>query len=66
LSRAAVERISSGVSSPRSSATLGEGHGFRKAESHIRALEAEQYFYSRVLGFEPAGTLTPVPIANLD
>jgi acetyl esterase/lipase len=44
----------------------GEGHGFRKVESSIRALEAELYFYGRVLGFEPAGNLPPVPIANLD
>lgn len=44
----------------------GEGHGFRKSESRIRALEAELDFYGRVLGFEPADELTPVPIANLD
>jgi dipeptidyl aminopeptidase/acylaminoacyl peptidase len=44
----------------------GEGHGFRKADSRIRALEAELYFYGRVLGFEPAGELEPVLIANLD
>jgi dipeptidyl aminopeptidase/acylaminoacyl peptidase len=44
----------------------GEAHGFRKAESRIRALEAELYFYGRVLGFEPADELEPVPIANLD
>lgn len=44
----------------------GEGHGFRKAESQIRALAAELYFYGRVLGFEPAGDLQAVPIANLD
>jgi dienelactone hydrolase len=44
----------------------GEGHGFRRAESRIRALEAELYFYGRVLGFEPADRLEAVPIANLD
>jgi dipeptidyl aminopeptidase/acylaminoacyl peptidase len=44
----------------------GEGHGFRSAESRTRALEAELYFYGRVLDFEPAGRLAAVPIANLD
>ncbi len=43
----------------------GEQHGFRRAETIIRALEAELYFYSRVLGFTPADPLEPVPIANL-
>ncbi len=31
----------------------GEGHGFRKAESVARALEAELAFYQRVLGTDP-------------
>ena len=31
----------------------GEGHGFRRAETQIAALEAELYFYGRVFGFEP-------------
>ncbi len=44
----------------------GEGHGFRKAESRIRALEAELYFYGRVFDFVPADALTSVAIANLD
>ena len=44
----------------------GEGHGFRNADSRIRALEAELYFYGRVLGFTPADPLPAVPIANLD
>jgi len=30
----------------------GEQHGFRKAESNQRALEAELSFYAQVLGFE--------------
>src|SRR5439155_1523085 len=30
----------------------GEQHGFRKAETNRRCLEAELYFYSRVLGFD--------------
>ncbi len=31
----------------------GEGHGFRKAENIVAALEAELSFYGQVLGFEP-------------
>ena len=44
----------------------GEQHGFRKAESIIRAQEAELYFYGRVFGFEPADEIEPVEIENLD
>jgi dipeptidyl aminopeptidase/acylaminoacyl peptidase len=33
----------------------GEGHGFRRAESVIRALEAEVAFLGQVLGFETPG-----------
>ena len=44
----------------------GEEHGFRKAENQIRSLEAELYFYSRVLGFDTADTLPPVVIEGLD
>ncbi|MFN3742472.1 MAG: S9 family peptidase [Anaerolineales bacterium] len=43
----------------------GEQHGFRKAESIRRALEAELYFYGRVFGFEPADAIEAVEIANL-
>ncbi|HEX3238910.1 MAG TPA: S9 family peptidase [Solirubrobacterales bacterium] len=43
----------------------GEQHGFRKAETEIRCLEAELYFYGRILGFEPADELEPVEIACL-
>jgi dipeptidyl aminopeptidase/acylaminoacyl peptidase len=43
----------------------GEQHGFRKAENIIRAHEAELYFYSRILGFEPADKIEPVEIYNL-
>lgn len=32
----------------------GEQHGFRKAESIVRALEAELSFYGEVFGFSPA------------
>ncbi len=40
----------------------GEQHGFRKAENAIRSLEAELYFYGRILGFEPADEIEPVAI----
>jgi dipeptidyl aminopeptidase/acylaminoacyl peptidase len=43
----------------------GEGHGFRQAANVKRALEAELYFYGRVLGFTPADQLDPVEITNL-
>jgi dipeptidyl aminopeptidase/acylaminoacyl peptidase len=42
----------------------GEQHGFRRAETIRRTLEAELYFYSRILGFEPADPLEPVAIHN--
>ena len=43
-------------------AFAGEAHGFRRAETEIRCLEAELYFYGRILGFEPADELAPVEI----
>jgi dipeptidyl aminopeptidase/acylaminoacyl peptidase len=43
----------------------GEQHGFRKAETIIRSLEAELYFYGAVFGFTPADSIPPVPIDNL-
>ena len=43
----------------------GEGHGFRQAATMKRALEAEAYFYSRILGFELADPVEPVTIVNL-
>jgi dipeptidyl aminopeptidase/acylaminoacyl peptidase len=46
-------------------AFAGEQHGFRRAETEIRCLEAELYFYGRILGFEPAGELEPVEIDGL-
>jgi dipeptidyl aminopeptidase/acylaminoacyl peptidase len=39
----------------------GEQHGFRRADSIVSALEAELWFYGRVLGFDPADDLDPVP-----
>jgi dipeptidyl aminopeptidase/acylaminoacyl peptidase len=43
----------------------GEGHGFRKAETIIRTLEAELYFYQRMFGLHDAGQPAPVDIHNL-
>jgi len=43
----------------------GEQHGFRKAETNIRCLESELYFYGRIMGFEPAGEPEPVEIVGL-
>jgi dipeptidyl aminopeptidase/acylaminoacyl peptidase len=43
----------------------GEQHGFRKAETIKRALDAELYFYSRVFGFDAADPLEPVAIDNM-
>ena len=42
----------------------GEQHGFRKAETIIRALEAELYFYGEVFRFKVADAIPPVPIDN--
>ena len=47
-------------------AFAGEQHGFRRAETIRRCLEAELYFYSRVLGFEPGDPVESVNIENLD
>ena len=43
----------------------GEQHGFRKAETIVRSLEAELYFYGAVFGFVPADPIPPVQIDNL-
>ncbi len=42
----------------------GEGHGFRRADTIVRATEAELWFYGQVLGFEPADPIEPVHIDN--
>ena len=44
----------------------GEGHGFRKAETIVRTLEAELYFYRRMFGLHDAGAPAPVRIDNLE
>ncbi len=43
----------------------GEGHGFRKADSIVRTLEAELYFYLRVFGVPVPSDLPAVEIENL-
>ena len=43
----------------------GEGHGFRRAETIIRARDAEAYFYSKVFGYGLADDVEPVEIDNL-
>jgi dipeptidyl aminopeptidase/acylaminoacyl peptidase len=43
----------------------GEGHGFRKAESIARTLDAELYFYLRVFGIPVPPGLVEVEIENL-
>ena len=43
-----------------------EQHGFRRADSISRCLEAELFFYGAVFGFEPAGPRPELTIDNLD
>ncbi len=40
----------------------GEQHGFRKAETIVRAAEAELSFYGQVFGFDPVGVTDPVEL----
>lgn len=42
----------------------GEQHGFRKAATLVRALEAELYFYGKVFGFVPADEIAPVEMSG--
>jgi dipeptidyl aminopeptidase/acylaminoacyl peptidase len=42
----------------------GEQHGFRKASTIVRCLEAELYFYGAVFGFTPADEIEPIRIDN--
>lgn len=43
----------------------GESHGFRQAANIKRALEAELYFFGRILGYTPADEIEPMQIDNL-
>ena len=42
----------------------GEQHGFRRAETIRRALEAELLFYAEAFGFKPADALEDIEIRN--
>ena len=42
----------------------GEGHGFRRADTIVRAREAEAYFYARIFGYVLDDDVEPVDIAN--
>jgi dipeptidyl aminopeptidase/acylaminoacyl peptidase len=42
----------------------GESHGFRKAQNLIDSRNAELSFYAQILGFEPAGDVPKLGIAN--
>lgn len=42
----------------------GEQHGFRKSETIQRVLEAELYFFSKILGFPLSETPPPIVIQN--
>jgi dipeptidyl aminopeptidase/acylaminoacyl peptidase len=41
-----------------------EGHGFRRADTLCRVLEAELAFYARVFGLTPAETLAPLELTG--
>jgi len=43
----------------------GEQHGFRKADSIIRAHEGELSFYAQILGFGPGDPVPRLAIENL-
>jgi dipeptidyl aminopeptidase/acylaminoacyl peptidase len=43
-----------------------EGHGFDDAESILRALQAEQYFYTRIFDIPRRTGIVPLQIQNLD
>lgn len=43
----------------------GEGHGFRRAETLIRCLEAELSFYTQVLGLPHPADVEPVEVRHL-
>jgi len=41
----------------------GEAHGFRSADTIVKAFGAELSFYGQVLGFDPAGDLEPLHLS---
>ena len=44
----------------------GEQHGFRKSDNIRKSLEAELYFFSKVLGFPISDSIEPIAIDHLD
>jgi dipeptidyl aminopeptidase/acylaminoacyl peptidase len=44
----------------------GEQHGFRRAETIKRSLDAELYFYSQIFGFALSDEIEPVNIENIE
>ncbi len=42
----------------------GEGHGFRKADNLVRAMQLELAFLGRVFGFTPADAVPPLELHN--
>ncbi|MCW9017136.1 MAG: prolyl oligopeptidase family serine peptidase, partial [Kangiellaceae bacterium] len=44
----------------------GEGHGFRNAETIIKAFEAELYFYRKILKVESEESIAEIDIKNLN
>lgn len=42
----------------------GEGHGFRRAETIRRSLEASQWFLGEIFGFTPADPVEPVDLGK--
>jgi dipeptidyl aminopeptidase/acylaminoacyl peptidase len=44
----------------------GEQHGFRQADNIKAALNGEQYFLSRVFGYDLADNVEPIRIENLE
>jgi dipeptidyl aminopeptidase/acylaminoacyl peptidase len=43
----------------------GEGHGFRRAETIVTAMQAELSFYAQILGFEPSDPIPKLAIDHL-
>ncbi|MGB2895360.1 MAG: prolyl oligopeptidase family serine peptidase [Anaerolineales bacterium] len=43
----------------------GEQHGFRRSETIQKSMEAELYFYSKILGFEMPAGVSSIEIHNL-
>ena len=44
----------------------GEGHGFRKAENIVAALEAEYSFFAQIFGFDPSDQIQQIEIVRGD